>query len=133
MLSPSVGVRELRVALAVDDLDRVAALYRDGLGLPVVQEWESPQGRGHVLAVERATVELVDEVQADHIDRIEAGRRVSGSVRLAFEVPDVESAAASLLARGAHVLGEPVQTPWGHLNQRLQSTDCMQLTLFQRT
>ena len=42
VLSPSVGVRELRGALTVDDLDRVAALYRDGLGLPVVQEWESP-------------------------------------------------------------------------------------------
>ena len=132
MPSPSVGVHELRVALTVDDFDRAATLYRGGLGLPVVQEWESPQGRGLVLAVERATVELVDGAQADHIDRVEVGWRVSGPVRLAFEVPDVESAAASLRGRGAHVLGEPALTPWGHLNQRLQSTDGMQLTLFQR-
>ena len=39
MPSPRVGVPELRVALTVDDLDRAAALYRDGLGLLVVQEW----------------------------------------------------------------------------------------------
>ena len=134
MPSPSDGgVRELCVALTVDDLDRAAMLYRDDLGLPVVQERETPLGQGLVLAVERATLELVDEAQADHIDRVEVGRRVSGPVRLAFEVSDVGTIAVSLQERGAIVLGEPVPTPWGHLNQRLQSTDGMQLTLFQRT
>ena len=134
MPSPSSsGVRELRVVLTVGDFDRAAALYRDGLGLPMVQEWESPQGRGLVLAVERTTFELVDEAQTDYIDRAEVGRRVSGPVRLAFEVADVESAAASLRGRGVHVLGEPVLTPWGHVNHWLQSTEGMRLTLFQIT
>ena len=134
MPSPeSYGVRELRVALTVSDFDRAAALYRHGLGLAAVQEWESPQGRGLVLAVERATLELVDEAQADHIDRVEVGRRVSGPVRLTFEVEGVEATAACLRERGAEVVGEPVLTPWGHLNGRLQTVDGMQLTLFQRT
>ena len=134
MPSPSVGgVRELRVALTVDDFERAATLYRDGLGLPVVQEWESPQGRGLVLALERATLELVDEAQADHIDRVEVGRRIHSPVRLAFEVPDVEATASHLQQRGANALGGPVPTPWGHLNQRLQTVDGVQLTLFQRT
>ena len=48
--SPS-NVRELRVAFTVDDFNRAVVLYRDGLRLPVVQEWELPQGRGLVLAV----------------------------------------------------------------------------------
>ncbi len=134
MPSPSSsGVGELHMALTVDDVDRSAMLYCDGLGLPVVQEWESPQGRGLVLNLEQATLELVDEAQADHIDWVEVGRRVSGPVRLAFEVADVESAAASLRGRGAHVLGEPVLTPWGHVNHCLQSTKGMRLTLFQIT
>ncbi len=72
------------MALTVDDLDRIAAVHRGGLGLPEVQEWASPQGRGLVLAVELATVELVTGAQADHIDRIEVGGRVSGPGRLAF-------------------------------------------------
>ena len=131
--SSSSGVRELRVALTVGDFDRAATLYRDGLGLAVVQEWESPQGRGLVLGIERATLELVDEAQADHIDRVEVGRRVSGPVRLAFEVADVAATAASLRERGAEVVGRRVTAPWGHLNERLRSTDGMQLTLFQRT
>ena len=134
MSSPSSsGARELRVALTVSDFDRAATLYRDGLGLPVVQEWEAPQGPGLVLAVERATLELVNEAQAGHIDRVEVGRRVSGPVRLAFEVADVEATAASLRERGAEVVGRRVPTPWGHLNQRLRTADGMQLTLFQKT
>ncbi len=134
MPSPSSsGVRELRVVLTVGDLDRAAALYRDGLGLPMVQEWESPQGRGLVLAVDRTTFELVDEAQADYIDRAEVGRRVSGPVRLAFEVADVKATAASLRERGAEVVSRPVPTPWGHLNRRLRTADGMQITLFQRT
>ena len=114
MPSPSDGgVRELCVALTVDDLDRAAMLYRDDLGLPVVQERETPLGQGLVLAVEQATLELVDEAQADHIDRVEAGCRVSGPVRLAFEVAEVEATAASLRERGAEVVGRRAPTPWG--------------------
>ena len=131
MPSPSVGVHELRVALTVDEFDRATTLYRDGLGLPVAQEWDSPQGRGLVLVVEQAALELVDEAQADNIDRVEVGRRVSGPVRLAFEVPHVQATAGYLQQTGAKVLGEPVLTPWGHLNQRLRTWDGMQLTLFQ--
>ena len=36
--SPSVGARELFVALAVEDLDRAITLYRDDLRLAVLQE-----------------------------------------------------------------------------------------------
>jgi catechol 2,3-dioxygenase-like lactoylglutathione lyase family enzyme len=59
-LSPK-AICELRVALTVTDLDQALRLYRDGLGLPVVKEWASPQGRGYVLAVDHATLELVDQ------------------------------------------------------------------------
>ena len=86
-----------------------------------------------MLAVERATLDLVDEARADHIDQVEGGRRLSGPVRLAFEVADVEATAAPLRERGAEVVGRRVLTPWGHLNQRLRTTDGMQLTLFHST
>jgi catechol 2,3-dioxygenase-like lactoylglutathione lyase family enzyme len=124
------GVRELRVALTAEDFEGAVALYRDGLALPVVKEWGDGRGRGVVLAAGRATLELLDRDDAEHTDAVEAGRRVSGRVRLALEVPDVESAAASLEARGAVVLHEPVHTTWGNYTQRVQAPDGMQISLY---
>lgn len=124
------GVRELRVALTVDDFARAVALYRDGLSLPIVSEWGDDKGRGIVLAAGRATLELLDHADAEHTDAIEAGRRVSGPVRLALEVPDVERAASTLTAHGARVVREPVHTTWGNYTQRVQAPDGMQLSLY---
>ena len=64
------------------------------------------------------------------MDRIEAGHRVSGPVRLAVEVPDSEEAARRLVAAGAEQVADPVATPWGDRNARVQAPDGMQLTLF---
>jgi NAD(P)-dependent dehydrogenase (short-subunit alcohol dehydrogenase family)/catechol 2,3-dioxygenase-like lactoylglutathione lyase family enzyme len=125
------GVRELRVALTVDDFDRSLALYRDGFGLATVKEWRSPEGRGVVLAAGRGTVEILDRADAEYTDAVEAGRRVAGPVRLAFEVADVRTTSAALQAQGAEALREPVKTTWGDLNQRLQAPDGMQISLFQ--
>ena len=126
-------VRELRVALTVEDFDAALRLYRDGFGLPVVKAWDSPEGRGVVLAAGRGTVELLDTADSAYTDTVEAGRRVSGPVRLAFEVADVCASAASLLAHGAAAEREPVRTTWSDLNQRLRAPDGMQLSLFQLT
>ena len=125
------GIHELRVALTVEDLDEAAALYRDALGLPTVEEWSRPEGRGLILDAGPASIELLDRAEAAHVDRIEAGEQVSGPVRLAFGVSNVETSASSLHNGGAKAVGGPVHTPWGDLNQRLRSPDGLQLTLFQ--
>jgi catechol 2,3-dioxygenase-like lactoylglutathione lyase family enzyme len=125
------GVRELRVALTVDDFDRAVAFYRDGFGLATVKEWRSPEGRGVVLAAGRGTVEILDQADAIYTDEVEAGRRIAGPVRLAFEVTDVRATSAALQAHGAEAVREPVATTWGDLNQRLQAPDGMQISLFQ--
>jgi NAD(P)-dependent dehydrogenase (short-subunit alcohol dehydrogenase family)/catechol 2,3-dioxygenase-like lactoylglutathione lyase family enzyme len=125
------GVRELRVALTVEDFDQAVRLYRDGFGLPVEQAWEAPDGRVVILGAGRATLELVDRAQAEYIDRIEVGERVAGPVRLAFEVPEIEAFAAALEDSGAEALNQAVLTPWGHRNLRLRAPDGMQITLFQ--
>ncbi|MGZ3715426.1 MAG: VOC family protein, partial [Ktedonobacterales bacterium] len=128
-------VRELRVALTVGDFDRAVTLYRDGLGLRTVESWESETGRGVVLAAGRGTIELLDATDSAYTDEVEVGRHVSGPVRLALEVQDVEAAAASLYDHGGKVLHDPVTTPWAHRNQRVQSPEPegMQLSLFQRS
>ncbi len=121
---------ELRVALTVDDFDQALRFYRDALGLEQTADWSSKNGRVVLLEAGRATLELFDEAQAGYVDRIEAGRRVSGPVRLAVEVADSEETARRLVAAGAAEVAPPVTTPWGDCNARVQAPDGMQLTLF---
>lgn len=123
-------VTELRVALTVPNFDEALAFYRDALGLREIADWSSDGGRVVVLDAGRATLELFDEAQAETVDLIEAGRRVSGTVRLALEVADSTATARQLVAAGAEEVAAPVTTPWGDRNARLRAPDGMQLTLF---
>jgi lactoylglutathione lyase len=121
---------ELRVVLTVPDFNRAVAFYRDALGLEQEADWSGDDGRVILLSAGRATIELFDEAQAAKVDAIEAGRRVSGPVRLALEVTDLEDVAARLVGAGAEQVAPPVVPPWGGVNVRLAAPDGMQLTLF---
>ena len=72
----------------------------------------------------------MDERQAALIDDVEAGKRVSGAVRLAVEVADSEETARRLVDAGAEEVAPPVTTPWGDRNARVRAPNGMQLTLF---
>jgi lactoylglutathione lyase len=123
-------VAELRVALTVGDFDQALHFYRDALGLEQTADWSSENGRVVLLEAARGTLELMDERQAALIDEVEAGKRVSGAVRLAVEVTDSEETAQRLVAAGAEQVARPVTTPWGDRNARVRTPDGMQLTLF---
>jgi catechol 2,3-dioxygenase-like lactoylglutathione lyase family enzyme len=123
-------VTELRVALTVADFEGAVSFYRDALGLEQIADWSTDDGRVVVLQAGRATLEIFDDAQAETVDRIEVGRRVSGAVRLALEVADSEQTARRLVAAGAEKMAPPVTTPWGDRNARVQAPDGMQLTLF---
>jgi catechol 2,3-dioxygenase-like lactoylglutathione lyase family enzyme len=124
---------ELRLALTTADYDRLVRFYTLGLGLEPAQIWHNGEGHALIIDMGRATLEIFDEAQAATIDDLEAGRRVSGPVRLALKVPDLDAAIARLLAHGAILVHAPVLTPWGDRNARLQDPDGMQVTLFQST
>src|SRR5437588_2111334 len=110
-------VREVRIALTVERFDQTVQFYRDRLGLAVVEEWQRPEGRGVILALgPQTTLELFDGPQADFVDQVEVGRRVSGAV---FE------------QAGAQLLSPAKQMPWGDRNARVQTPDGMQVTLYQ--
>lgn len=123
----------LRVVLTVAEFDEAVAFYRDTVGLEQLADWSGDDGRVILLDAGRATLELFDERQAESVDRIEAGRRVSGTVRLALEVDDLDGTAQRLVAAGATAEAEPVVPPWGGRNVRLRAPDGMQLTLFDET
>jgi catechol 2,3-dioxygenase-like lactoylglutathione lyase family enzyme len=123
------GITELRVALTVAEFDEALAFYRDTLGLRQLADWSSQSGRVVVLDGGRATLELLDEDQAATVDQIEAGGRVSGTVRLALEVANSDAMASRLLAAGGEEVAPAVTTPWGDRNARVRAPDGMQLTL----
>jgi catechol 2,3-dioxygenase-like lactoylglutathione lyase family enzyme len=124
-------VLEFRVALTSADHDRLVSFYATGLGLDPAADWTSENGRAVLLELGEGTLELFDERQADYVDALEAGHRVSGQVRFALRVPDLHAGMDRLLAHGATLVRPPVVTPWGDYNVRLRDPDGMQVTLFQ--
>lgn len=132
-MSPTPPVLQLRIALTASDYERLVKFYCDGLGVEPSAIWNNDGGKAMMLEMGSATLELFDERQAEVIDQLEAGKRISGQVRFALEVPDLKSAMERLLANGATLVHPPVMTPWGDYNVRLQDPDGMQVTLFQVT
>ncbi len=124
-------ILELRVAVTSLHYERLVRFYTEALGLEPAGSWSNDGGRAIMLEMGRATLELFDEAQADAIDRIEAGRRLSGPVRFALQVPDLDDAIARLQVHGMLPVHAPVITPWGDRNVRFQDPDGLQITLFQ--
>jgi catechol 2,3-dioxygenase-like lactoylglutathione lyase family enzyme len=130
-MSTSSPISEMRIAITTRDYERLVRFYCDGLGIEPAQIWNNGQGKALILEMGQATLEIFDETQAETIDQIEAGKRVSGQIRFALQVPDLNAATERLLAHGATLVHPPVITPWGDHNVRLQDPDGMQITLFQ--
>jgi predicted enzyme related to lactoylglutathione lyase len=127
---PEATVHQLRLVVTVSDFEEAVRFYRDALGLRERPTPAAPGGHIAILEAGRATLELVDAVQAAFIDEVEVGRRVAGHVRVAFEVDDSGATLRSLADAGATVIAEPTTTPWGSLNARLEGPAGLQLTLF---
>lgn len=125
------NIFELRVAITTQDYERLVKFYCLGLGIEPAAVWNNDGGKALMLEMGKATLEIFDERQAEVIDELEVGKRVSGQIRFALQVPDLKSAMERMLANGATLVHEPVMTPWGDYNVRLQDPDGMQITLFQ--
>ena len=131
MPNPNYPIFELRVALTTTDYERAVKFYSEGLGIEPAAIWNNGQGQALVLEMGKATLEIFDEAQAETIDQLEAGKRNSGQIRFALQVPDLQVAMERLITHGAILVHPPVMTPWGDYNVRLQDPDGMQITLFQ--
>lgn len=133
MTNEQSPVRELRLAITVKDYEAVVRFYRDVLGLPELEQYGSDE-EGHVvvLGAGRATLEILDEKHAAHVDEIEVGpgRRVAGPIRVALQVDDSVGTAERMTDAGAEQLAPAVVTPWNHQNVRVAAPGDLQLTLF---
>jgi lactoylglutathione lyase len=125
------GALEMRLVVTTDDYEAALSFYRDALGLREIGAFDDGGGHVAILDAGRATLELSDVAHAEHIDRLEVGRRVAGHFRVAFGVTDARGATDRLVAGGATLIAAPVETPWRSLNSRLLAPAGVQLTLFE--
>lgn len=123
-------VRELRFAFTFEDYEAAVRLFRDVLGLETVMDLEREGGRGVILAVPSATLEVFDVRHTDVVDEIEVGHAQGRRVRVAVRVRDLEAAGSAVTEAGGRRLADPVLTPWADRNQRFEIADGLQLTLF---
>jgi len=125
------GVLHLRVALTTSEYTSLVEFFGGGLGMDPTESWMHEGGHGSLFEMGGGSLEIFDESYARHIDDIEVGRHVSGSLRLALRVPDVRAAVGRLLERGGTLVHPPVLTPWGDLNARVESPNGLQVTLYE--
>ncbi len=131
MTTPRSPILQLRVVLTTQDYERIAKFYLEGLGIEPAAVFHNGGGSGILIELGQATVEVFDEAQARAIDEIEAGRRTSGQIRFALQVPDLQDAMDRMISHGATLVHQPVIPPWGGHNVRLQDPGGMQITLFE--
>ncbi|MFL6121077.1 VOC family protein [Actinophytocola sp.] len=124
-------VRQLRLVVTADDYDAAVRFYRDVLGMAEREAVQPPRGRVMILDAGAATLELAEPATAAYIDEVEVGRRVSGHIRVAFEVDDVRGDTEALREAGGEVLAEPRRTPFNSTNARVEGPAGLQLTLFE--
>jgi methylmalonyl-CoA/ethylmalonyl-CoA epimerase len=121
---------EIRIAITVENFDKSVDFYQNGLGLRFGEKWKD-SGNGQLLWAGKTGLEIFDQEYAAGIDQVETGKETSGKIRLALEVDDIKESLRKAIEYGATLVHEPVQTPWGDLNVRIQAPDGMQITLFQ--
>ena len=125
------GARELRFVVVVDDYDVAVHLFRDVFDLKLLMDLEGQGGRGVILEVPAATLEIVDTDHERMVDVLEAGRPFDKRVRIAVRVDDLGEAATAVIDAGGEAVASQVDTPWGDRNQRFTTPDGLQLTLFE--
>jgi predicted enzyme related to lactoylglutathione lyase len=126
-----IPAREVRFAFVFDDYDAALHLFRDVFGLETLLDLDHEGGRGVILKVPSATLEVFDRDQGGHVDDIEVGSPLGERVRIAINVSDLAEAATEVEGAGASPVADPVVTPWGDHNHRFVTSDGLQLTLFQ--
>ena len=77
MPTPTHPILELRVAITTRDYERLVKFYCEGLGIEPAAIWNNDGGKALILDMGKATLELFDERQAEVIDQLETGRRIS--------------------------------------------------------
>ena len=96
------------VGIAVQDLGKALAFYRDALGLEVEapEEVYSQRVRAHFLPVGQSSIELLEATASDSAIAKYVEKRGPGVHHITLRVPDIHDALAQLKARGVRLVDE---------------------------
>jgi len=103
------------IGIATNDIEQMASIYRDALGLNVVETEEvaSQKVRVAMLPVGESRIELLEATAADSPISKFLARRGPGIHHLAFKVDDIRATLADLKSKGARLIDEEPRTGAG--------------------
>jgi methylmalonyl-CoA/ethylmalonyl-CoA epimerase len=96
------------VGIAVQDIDKALAFYRDALGLAVEapEEVSSQRVRAHFIPVGQSSIELLEGTASDSAITKYIEKRGPGIHHITLRVHDIRAALARLKARGVRLVDE---------------------------
>ena len=96
------------IGIAVQDLGKALAFYRDALGLEIEapEEVYSQRVRAHFIPVGQSAIELLEATTSDSAIAKYIERRGPGIHHITLRVPDIRDALAQLKARGVRLVDE---------------------------
>jgi len=96
------------VGIAVKDLDRALAFYRDALGLAVEapEEVVSQRVRAHFIPIGSSSLELLEATSSDSAIAKYIDKRGPGLHHITLRVDDISAALAQLKAKGVRLVDE---------------------------
>ena len=96
------------IGVAVQDLGKALAFYRDALGLEIeaAEEVYSQRVRAHFIPVGQSSIELLEATSSDSAIAKYIEKRGPGIHHITLRVPDIREALAQLRARGVRLVDE---------------------------
>jgi len=96
------------IGIAVQDIDKALAFYRDALGLDVEapEDVSSQRVRAHFIPVGESSIELLEGTAGDSAITKYIEKRGPGIHHITLRVDDIRAALARLKARGVRLVDE---------------------------
>ena len=105
---------EFRCAFHARDYDGTVSFYRDGLGLPIVEEWDrGPEDQGTVFGAASGLIEVLGLPPNQEPETIWDYSKPQG-VMVVIEADDVEAWYGRSLDKGLSIREGLANKPWGH-------------------
>jgi len=103
------------IGIATNNIDEIAAVYRDALGMTVAETEEvaSQKVRVAMLPIGESRIELLEATSDDSPISKFLAKRGPGVHHVAFNVPDIRAALAELKTKGARLIDEEPRTGAG--------------------
>jgi len=120
----------MKMIVCCRDLDASRRFYTEVLELPVVEEWDQEEGKGCIVVIGHAQLELC-EVPAswEGFDAAYEQPVANDKVALQLRTPSVAAWAERL--RGRWAFDPPVDRPWGHRYLYLRDPDGLRVALYE--